>query len=115
MLFKPLFLACAFIALISAYRPTLQNESQDKPIVIDGKTEIVASCPVSLSDAKYIFYGLPGQRMKKEKYAIDFRFSLPGRDQAGVALFIAEAKLPDGTTWKQKLTREDLMWSEVAN
>jgi len=53
--------------------------------------------------------------MKKEKYAIDFRFSLPGRDQAGVALFIAEAKLPDGTTWKQKLTREDLMCSEVAN
>ena len=46
---------------------------------------------------------------------IDFRFSLPGSDQAGVALFIAEAKLPDGTTWKQKLKREDLMWSEVAN
>jgi len=65
-------------------------------------TDEVASLPQSL-----IF--------RREKYAINFRFSQPGSDRAGVALFIAEAKLPDGTTWKQKLTREDLMWNEVAN
>jgi len=68
-----------FIALISAYRPILQSGSQDRPIVIDGKTEIVANCPVALSDAKYIFYGPPGQRMKKEKYEVKVQ-NTSGRD-----------------------------------
>jgi hypothetical protein len=51
----------------------------------------------------------------REKYAINFRFSRPGSIQAGGALFIAEARLPDGTIWKQKLTREDLIWNEVSH
>ena len=29
---------------------------------------------------------------------------------AGVALFVAEVKLVDGTIWKQNLTRDELMW-----
>ena len=38
------------------------------------------------------------------------RLGYPVSQIAGVALFVAEVKLADGTIWKQNLTRDELMW-----
>lgn len=44
---------------------------------------------------------------KREKVR---RNEFTGSFLAGVALFVAEVKLADGTIWKQYLTRDELMW-----
>lgn len=69
--------------------------------------------------------GAPGQAEIKIS-AADHKVSLPqswlfkrekvrrnqfsGSFLAGVALFVAEVKLADGTIWKQNLTRDELLW-----
>lgn len=46
---------------------------------------------------------------KREKVRFE-RLGYPVSQIAGVALFVAEVKLADGTIWKQNLTRDELMW-----
>jgi len=54
-----------------------------------------------------------GQIFKREKYVIDFYLGRPITDLCGVALFVAEARLADGTVWRQNLQRDELLWNEV--
>jgi hypothetical protein len=47
---------------------------------------------------------------KRERIPFDERLGYRGTRPVGVAVFVAEVKLADGTVWKQALTRNELMW-----
>jgi len=51
---------------------------------------------------------LPQSWLFKREKSRHSEFS--GSFHAGVALFVAEVKLADGTIWKQNLTRDELIW-----